>query len=1123
MPLGLRYGMMLTGLHSRFFSSQCPNSQWLMHHGMAQLTTLQRGLEAAQVVLVLAAMPPPPLHPHRRNLVDEEAVAAAVALARSHLSKHLVPSLNLTAHLLLTAETAVQPRSPSLKRSPGPLSNAAVSKRRSTGSGIAVAVPDTPSTTDGFDHEVTARELTKVYRALLTGTLDAHLAVLDRLHAALDSPTCAFDDQHILMITGAMITTLELDATAFSSSPVAVQRLQHAAIAIITVIFRRYPAHRATLLLDDLVATLSKLPPHKKAVLLRTYPVSYASVEHGQRLAAWNHELLVRPSSSGGTTASFGPRGQHSVQALAALLVSLVLVSVERPRYVAREPDKDEGAAPPSTRDTDPTSQTDQYQSGLAACQYWADAFCAKLVLRCTGKQGAFDYRVLLSCLVDDWLSLWLIPEYAAAEVWLVSALRRLKHDILLSSPSYAAAHNRSPPSKATIDSSYLNVAFDLVGRMVVAQARTLAEGRHQPLRPTPRSLLPTAKLPGGARTASANDLELPCCCRDSTSTNRFLVRCDFCSRVSHGACVGISRDRVPEVWNCDGCKLAQNMMHVRSQLGLYEHQLQEWESVLDDAYALQHSYVSHIAHREGLVRVREITRFHLARWTDRLATAPSHPPSATAAATATARTQTLIMRLLDHWEGPGGPASQLLSEEGAIRLIASTMGLTSTFLTCFPAQLNTMLRLLGDDVHALRKLSLKTIEKVRCAAVGGASCRVKHTNPLSPSPYGCDDLQIVEADPDLMSQKIIIRAVSRRLSDDQISVREAALSLVGAYITKSPDVASSFQKSVLACLTDEGVSVRKRCVRIFQNLLAADPCFLGRTAVCSSLVQRAADPKEEDGVRDLIHELFLQLWLQDGEKVVASSAAADAVSAPPSSPSMVQLGPTKRLNTRADAAAMQMVEVVRACKSAVELETLIRELLHGAEDNDKGRKQSERNKRASLARSKCDLLVTALFELLVSIPERESTSTGCLANDLAATLQTICVFADLAPNAVLRRLDTILPYLKADNGVSTSDEQVIVTATCNIIHRLTLSCGPETASRSASVAGDLADIAYKCGSAAVEASIRALSSLSNHQQAVRKGDFDVELQHISQKFYGYLANKSKTQDFADVRCFYQS
>ena len=94
--------------------------------------------------------------------------------------------------------------------------------------------------------------------------------------------------------------------------------------------------------------------------------------------------------------------------------------------------------------------------------------------------------------------------------------------------------------------------------------------------------------------------------------------------------------------------------------------------------------------------------------------------------------------------------------------------------------------------------------------------------------------------------------------------MRDAAVSLVGSYAVQSPALANAFHAPLLACLADPGVSVRKRAVKIFRQILVTNPRYRGRSAVCNILLQRCADAKEEDAMQDLVEELFSELWLRN-------------------------------------------------------------------------------------------------------------------------------------------------------------------------------------------------------------------------------------------------------------------
>lgn len=958
--------------------------------------------------------------------MSEDAIGASITLMRMHLVNHLVPALNQTGHLLAetkSLDVKAEEASPSKKR------------RRSSTTGNAAA-----------------KELKKVYK-LLSTTISQHVLLSDRLEKLVhDVP---LDSQQILFLANSCLTALEIDCNATSPDkavPPGLQ-LQLSAMSLVTAVFTKYPMHRETIL-EDLFPLMLRLPTGKRS--LRAYAVRYASVQAPLALSSFNAQL-VGPLLSNGAE-------PHFIQMITALVMSMVQSCVTRPYYQPVE-----NADPPSNK----------LISGLTASHAIADCFFGQLLKRCNRKGSTAEFRPILVNLVEDLLLVSTIPEYPAAEALLGALLRRLHHDLNLASPSLKKT---SSTATTSLETTYMNTAFDLLGKICSVEAKLLATHKQQPLHPTTGSRSSTPP--------SDQDVHVACYCGKDQDEYQFLIACDGCRTAYHGLCVGCHRDNLPDEWWCDACRLGRLLE--REKL---KHEATGEDGFIDEAYALEHSLLANLSLRQGSLEVRQASQFHLARWMDhldrksgQLKKQPMH----------------IIGTLLESWENPC-PGSEPLTETGMNRLLVAVAAQTSPLVLTFRNQVSFLIRLMGDESsHALRKLSLKAIEKT------------------------------VEGDPQLMMMPIITRAVSKRLLDDSISVREAAVSLVGAYVIKSAAVASSFQPSLLSCLKDVGVSVRKRAIRIFQDILTTYPRYKGRSDACHAMLKIAADPKEEDAVRDLIHELFIKLWLQDGGMVVPS-LAVESKSPPPdkdsthSSPTSnqsagpglvtptppaagtreVKAGPQKR----ADIAAEQMMEVVRAGGSNEHLETLLRTLLRAKSDKDK---KTARKKNDELDAAQCDHLVESLFELLFSIEEQRPIRALRIGKDLAATLRTIETFAEFAPRKVLDHLDALLPYLKADNSVSVDDETDIVSATCDIIFRLTTVVGKDVASNlTSSVANDLVQITYKFGTAALESAVRAWAALVRQMEDSNKTYFEKKLLGAARTFYEYLYKKADLEDFS--------
>jgi cohesin loading factor subunit SCC2 len=570
-------------------------------------------------------------------------------------------------------------------------------------------------------------------------------------------------------------------------------------------------------------------------------------------------------------------------------------------------------------------------------------------------------------------------------------------------------------------------------------------------------------------------------------------------------ACIGIAFDKIPDEWICDPCRLGRIAVRERSKYGANA----DLSEVMGEVYAMRQSFLAALSHRNGVTGLEPSIAFHLARWAEDV--------DAKHGELATATTRVVVHGILDHWDRSGSfaaPVGEALTEEGGIRLILALLSETSPLLSSFRSQIRFLISLLSDTVApSLRKLSIKTIER---AAEG--------------------DLQ-------LMQLPIITKAVSRRLLDESISVREAAVSLVGSYAVKFPTVTKAYHSSLLKCLTDVGVSVRKRAVKIFLEILTASPRYRGRAEVFDILLQRAADKKEEDSVRDLIHNILTKLWLENGQEMVAQRKASpgqspsQSMSSPASpsapggdealhgTPSIVTPTPNTEarpivvMQKRSDIAAEQMMEVVRTGGTSKTLEAVLKTLLSSPGESMTGTRPIDSKSHARMVdRKQCDQLVNSLFELLLTIEEQRQSRGPRVGKDLAAVLRTIVVFADVSPSSVYRHLQTVLPYLTADNGVSVDDETLIVSAVCDILSRVSTVFEEQDIGRlsTSTLAKDLQLIMYKFGASALSAAVGALSSLAHHHHATETSVFGKKLLGIARTFYGYLVKQKDIKDFSE-------
>ncbi|VFQ68533.1 unnamed protein product [Cuscuta campestris] len=120
----------------------------------------------------------------------------------------------------------------------------------------------------------------------------------------------------------------------------------------------------------------------------------------------------------------------------------------------------------------------------------------------------------------------------------------------------------------------------------------------------------------------------------------------------------------------------------------------------------------------------------------------------------------------------------------------------------------------------------------------------------------------IVEADPEVLCDKLVQTAVEGRFCDSAISVREAALELVGRYIASHPDVGFKYFMKIAERVKDTGVSVRKRAIKIIRDMCTSNSNFSEFPNACIEIISRVNDV--ESSVQDLVCKTFYDFWFDE-------------------------------------------------------------------------------------------------------------------------------------------------------------------------------------------------------------------------------------------------------------------
>jgi hypothetical protein len=1043
-----------------------------------------------------------------RRVVSEDAIVASLVLMRHNIAKNILPAINDCGHI-----TAGMSKS-QLHSSPVP-----TKKRRRRSS-----VNDDDGVGGGGSSDATTiRDMGKCYKAIFK--LTGHTVLLmERLDVLIQR--VPLEDQHIMTLSAGALVSLELDPSTDAAVNLSHQ-LHVATIGMVTSIFRQYVKLRP-LIVEDLFALMLKMPSGKRG--MKTFPIHCSNVLNPQTACELSKSLLM------GVTGSSSPPSSN-IQPISITIMSLVQSAVIRPS-VGNMLDGDNNII----NNNNNNSQIDtpsRLTSGLGACQAVSDFFVNHLLRRCSKKGedgGASEFRPILSNLIEDLLLVLLVPEYPAAEMIVLSIANSMYRDIIQMTSSKGG--------KESITTTYFNTIFDALGKISAAVARINKWNEEHVV----RLELPTIRE---NKNNTQNAIQhLDCYCNETEFGDKFMLKCDRCKTWYHGDCIGVSRDALPEKWLCDGCQF-NRIVDIEQDRNMNLGESGCSPDLIDRPYCMRRlviDYLSILSLNSDLTGIKDAYEFQLARWLKELDTTNANNNNIVAN-----DNSSLISGLIELWDPRSSPTFDVgdiatnskslsgmlshLSDEGRSRMVVDFICKLSTLLTSFKSQVGRIVKLLESPSKSVRKLSLKAIEK------------------------------IADADSNLMTNPFIRNAVTRRFSDESISVRDAVVSLVGSYCVNSPDVANAFHPALIQGLSDSGVSVRKRTVQVLLDILLTNPLYEGRAEACSVMLRLAADPKEDDTVRDLIYDLFSKIWLDNVDKGAAEAnrrssrssrnfddimsplsrvsnlevvgvtpsgsktplSDSDAVSQLPNTPhtnawsvatkntrSTTKKVRSRYLQIRCETAVHQMVEVVKAANTENDLTLLFRELLSDTPDSDKTKKSSARKKRSGLAKNHIAMLVDSLFEMLLAVEEDNEKPAVEKGGDLVSIFRTLRVFTEASPSDILRHLDTLLPYLKIDNGLKHIDEAEIACSLCQILSRVVPELDHEDCERlsGTSVADDLVAITKRWGKAASSSAVQTLCLFADKELSDHSGVFEKRLLSLAKTFYSYLIKTEKSGDY---------
>ncbi|CAK9324104.1 unnamed protein product [Citrullus colocynthis] len=320
-----------------------------------------------------------------------------------------------------------------------------------------------------------------------------------------------------------------------------------------------------------------------------------------------------------------------------------------------------------------------------------------------------------------------------------------------------------------------------------------------------------------------------------------------------------------------------------------------------------------------------------------------------------------------------GGNTSSLLTRD-SVKKITLALGQNNSFSRGFDKILHMLLASLRENSPVIRAKALRAVSI------------------------------IVEADPEVLGDKRVQLAVEGRFCDSAISVREAALELVGRHIASHPDLGFKYFEKIAERIKDTGVSVRKRAIKIIRDMCTSNANFSEFTRACIEIISRVGD--DESSIQDLVCKTFYEFWFEE-----------------PSSSQTQFFGDDSSVPLEIAKKTEQIVEILRKMPNHQLLVTIIKRNL--ALDFLPQSTKAVGINPVSLTsvRKRCELMCKCLLERILQVEERSNMDIEVRALPYVLALHAFCVVDPMlcAPSSNPSQfVVTLQPYLKSqvDNRV---------------------------------------------------------------------------------------------------------
>eukprot|EP00257_Ricinus_communis_P019908 XP_015579021.1 sister chromatid cohesion protein SCC2 [Ricinus communis] len=628
---------------------------------------------------------------------------------------------------------------------------------------------------------------------------------------------------------------------------------------------------------------------------------------------------------------------QRQIQMITALLIQLVHSSANLPEAL-REASSGNSILEMSLDSSYPTKCHEAVTE--TCCLFWT-----RVLQRFTTakNQDASELKAMMENLVTDLLTTLNLPEYpASAPILEVLCVLLLQ--------------NAGLKSK---DVSARSMAIDLLGTIA-------ARLKQDAVVCSRNKFWVLQELTSGDNADQSYPNDACCVCLDG-KVEKTLFMCQGCHRLFHADCMGVRENEAPNrSWHCQICVCEKQLLVLQSYCNSQlkdegkknNNRLEKKYKACDPITKVEIVQQLLLNYLQDSVSADDVHLF--VRWFYLCLWYKDDPKSQQKLIYYLTRLKSnLVVR------DSGTTYSKLMKD--SVKRITLALGQNSSFSRGFDKILHMLLASLRENSPVIRAKALRAVSI------------------------------IVETDPEVLRDKRVQLAVEGRFCDSAISVREAALELVGRHIASHPDVGLQYFEKVAERMKDTGVSVRKRAIKIIRDMCTSNANFAQFTTACMEIISRITD--DESSIQDIVCKTFYEFWFEEPSGS-QTQHYRDGSSVP------LEVGKKTE----------QIVEMLRRMSSHQLLVTVIKRNL--ALDFLPQSAKAVGINPVSLAsvRNRCELMCKCLLERILQVEEMTSEEVEVRTLPYVLALHAFCVVdATLCAPASdpSQFIVTLQPYLK--------------------------------------------------------------------------------------------------------------